>query len=465
MKRMGRVGGVVRERRARSIAMGVRTVIVFGTGLAVGIMAIFQAQPALALSSDASLDLLVISPGVLTPAFDSGTMAYTSVVPNTTATLSLTPTAASGATVTVNGSAVVSGSPSPTIALAVGANSITTLVTASNGVTQRTYTVTVQRTTIADLDLSALRLSLGSLTPVFAKATTLYTAEVPFSANTITLSPTSSAATSTVKVNGSTVAPGSQSDPIDLAVGDNDISVIVRAQDLSQKRYTVTVKRASEVELLGLRLSAGTLSPAFAGGITEYTATVPDETKSITVTPIGASASVTMTVNGAVVPAGGRSGEIPLTTGLNTITIVVTAPGNQTKTSRVVVTRTPAPAVAPDGVHLGGGVWLVRSGDFSHLKVTRAAAGTSVPPKKKQNVRTPLNRLVAPRVRNLTPRTAYRVFVRINGRWIQTGSLRAGRQGAASLPTLRFQNAGRFQVKLRASDQSKRYIRIVAHPA
>ena len=88
-----------------------------------------------------------------------------------------------------------------------------------------------------------------------------------------------------------------------------------------------------------------------------------------------------------------------------------------------------------------------------------------MPPKKKQNVRTPLNRLVAPRVRNLTPRTAYRVFVRINGRWIQTGSLRAGRQGAASLPTLRFQNAGRFQVKLRASDQSKRYIRIVAHPA
>ena len=119
--------------------MGLQTVLALGTCLTLGIMAISQAQPALALSSDASLDLLVISPGVLTPAFDSGTMAYTSVVPSTTATLSVTPTAAAGATVTVNGSTDVSGSPSPTIALTVGANSITTVVTAGNGVTQRTY--------------------------------------------------------------------------------------------------------------------------------------------------------------------------------------------------------------------------------------------------------------------------------------------------------------------------------------
>ena len=268
-----------------------------------------------------------------------------------------------------------------------------------------------------------------------------------------------------MKVNRSPFGPGGQSDPIDLAVSDNDSSVVVRAQELSQKRYTVTVKRASEVELLGLRLSSGTLSPAFAGGITEYTATVPDATKSITVTPTGSSTLVTIKVNGAVVPAGGSSGEIPLTTGANTVTIVVTTTDNQTKTSTVVVTRAPGVAVSPDGVHLGGGVWLVKTGTFSHLKVTRAAAGITAKPKKKQSVRTPLNRLVAPRVSNLTPRTAYRVSVRINGSWIQTGTLRAGRRGVATLPALRFQNAGRFQVKLRASDQSKRYIRIVAHPA
>ena len=106
------MGGVMRDRRARGLARSQRAVLAFGTGLAVGIMATFHAQPALALSSDASLDLLVISPGVLSPAFDSGIMAYTSVVPSMTATLSVTPTAAEGATVRVNGSAVVSGSPS-----------------------------------------------------------------------------------------------------------------------------------------------------------------------------------------------------------------------------------------------------------------------------------------------------------------------------------------------------------------
>lgn len=449
----------MRGRRGRALAMALPMV------LCCGVMASFQAPPALALSSDASLDLLALSSGALAPSFDSGIMTYTSVVTNTTATLTVTPTAAPGAKVTVNGSAVVSGSASPAIALTVGANAITTVVTAGNGVTQRTYTVTVQRSTPADPDLSGLKLSVGQLAPVFAKATTLYSAEVPFSADTITLSPTPSAASSTVKVNGSSVAPGSPSDPIDLAVGENDISIVVRAQDLSLKRYTVTVKRSSEVDLMGLRLSSGSLSPAFASGITEYTATVPDATKAITVTPTGSSALVTIRVNGAVVPAGGTSGEIPLATGPNTITTVVTTADNHTKTTTVVVTRSPGAAVAPAGVHLGGGVWLVRSGDFSRLKVTRAAAGATSLPIKKQTVRAPLNRLVAPRVRNLTPRTAYRVFVRINGSWIPAGSVRAGRQGVASLPALRFQNTGRYRIKLKASDRTKLYMRIVAHPA
>ena len=49
-----------------------------------------------AASSDASLDLLVISAGTLTPVFDSGTMTYAAVVTNTTATVTVQPTAAPG---------------------------------------------------------------------------------------------------------------------------------------------------------------------------------------------------------------------------------------------------------------------------------------------------------------------------------------------------------------------------------
>ena len=96
-----------------------------------------------AASSDASLDLLVISAGTLTPVFDSGTMTYAAVVTNTTATVTVQPTAAPGATVTVNGTTVVSGATSTPVALSVGTNTITMVVTAGNGITQKTYTVTV----------------------------------------------------------------------------------------------------------------------------------------------------------------------------------------------------------------------------------------------------------------------------------------------------------------------------------
>jgi gliding motility-associated-like protein len=56
-------------------------------------------------------------------------------------------TADAGATVTVNGSTVTSGSASGPIALSVGSNTITTIVTAQDGTTSRTYVITLTRRT------------------------------------------------------------------------------------------------------------------------------------------------------------------------------------------------------------------------------------------------------------------------------------------------------------------------------
>jgi LEA14-like dessication related protein len=49
------------------------------------------------------------------------------------------------ASVKVNGVTVASGSSSSAIALSVGSNVITTVVTAQNGTTTKTYTITVTR--------------------------------------------------------------------------------------------------------------------------------------------------------------------------------------------------------------------------------------------------------------------------------------------------------------------------------
>jgi predicted outer membrane repeat protein len=101
---------------------------------------------AVAASSNANLSNLVLSSGALTPAFASGTTSYTQSVVNIVSTLTVTPTVTdSTATVKVNGLTVASGSASGAIALNIGANTITTVVTAQDGVTTQTYTVTVTR--------------------------------------------------------------------------------------------------------------------------------------------------------------------------------------------------------------------------------------------------------------------------------------------------------------------------------
>jgi hypothetical protein len=97
-------------------------------------------------SSDATLSNLTISAGVINPDFQSGTTSYTLSVDNAVASSSVTPTISqSNATVTVNGAAVSSGSASSLIPLTVGKTVLTTVVTAEDGSTTKTYTVIILR--------------------------------------------------------------------------------------------------------------------------------------------------------------------------------------------------------------------------------------------------------------------------------------------------------------------------------
>ena len=99
------------------------------------------------LSRDASLASLVPSGGTLSPAFASGTTSYTDNVAKSALSFRVTPTVAqAGATVKVNGTTVASGSASSPMALSVGANPpVSIVVTAPDGTTTKTYTLTVTR--------------------------------------------------------------------------------------------------------------------------------------------------------------------------------------------------------------------------------------------------------------------------------------------------------------------------------
>ena len=103
--------------------------------------------------SDTNADLsdLILSAGSLDQIFQASQLDYTATVGFLAASTTVTPTTdAANATVTVNGTPVISGTASGLIALNVGLNTIKVIVTSGDGTGTKTYTITVTRQTSAD---------------------------------------------------------------------------------------------------------------------------------------------------------------------------------------------------------------------------------------------------------------------------------------------------------------------------
>jgi hypothetical protein len=101
-------------------------------------------------SHNADLVNLALSAGTLSPTFSSGTQSYATTLANSITAITVTPTLAdASATVRVNGSLVASGTPSPPVSLNVGANMISTVTTAQDGATTKTYAVNLSLVPLA----------------------------------------------------------------------------------------------------------------------------------------------------------------------------------------------------------------------------------------------------------------------------------------------------------------------------
>jgi hypothetical protein len=293
-----------------------------------------------AASSNADLSNLIVDQGTLTPVFESGTISYTNDVAHPVSSLNVTPIIAdSTATLKVNGTAATSGSP-VNLPITVGTNTITIVVTAQDGTTQKIYTVLVNRAASSNADLSNFIVDQGTLTPAFASGIISYTNDVAYPISSLNLTPTIADNTAVLKVNGNTVTSGSGV-TIPLNVGANTITVEVTAQDNSTKTYTVTVNRAApsnNADLSNLILDQGSLSPVFASGIISYTNDVGYLVSSLNVTPTIADNKATLKVNGNAATSG-NAVTVPLNVGANTVTVVVTAQDNSTKIYTVTVNR------------------------------------------------------------------------------------------------------------------------------
>ncbi len=306
-------------------------------------------------SADARLSALSLSGVTLTPAFASGTTAYTASVANTVTETTVTATAAAGAVyeVKLNGVSDQDG----IVPLAVGdGNVIAVVVTAQDGETTQTYTVTVTRVGSADARLSALSLSGVTLTPAFASGTTAYTASVGHAVAETTVTVTASDANASVEVTPEDADNGISGDRVALVVGKTTISVEVTAQDgETTQTYTVMVTRAgsADASLTSLSLSGVTLSPAFASGTTAYTASVGHAVTETTVTATAvAGTAYEVKLNDVV----DQDGIVPLAVGDgNVIAVVVTAQdGVTTRTYTVTVTRAGSSEASLSGFSLSG---------------------------------------------------------------------------------------------------------------
>ena len=336
-------------------------------------------------STDATLSALALSnasndsPIALTPTFASSTTSYTASVVNGVDEITITPTVnESNATVEYQDSSdmdITDADDTPEnghqVPLdVVGENTIKVKVTAEDGTTTETYTVTVTRAEpdSTDATLSALALSNASngspitLTPTFASSTTSYTASVVNGVDEITITPTVNESNATVQYQDSSDMDITDADdaksghqvPLDV-VGENTIKVKVTAEDgTTPETYTVTVTRAepdsTDATLSALALSSNgspiTLTPTFASDIMSYTASVVNGVDEITITPTVNESNATvqyqdssdMDITDADDAKSGH--QVSLAVGPNTIKVKVTAADNiTTETYTVTVTR------------------------------------------------------------------------------------------------------------------------------
>lgn len=240
----------------------------------------------------------------------------------------------------------------------------------NTGITGNKQVVSLQELEVyghlVSADLASLVVSSGALVPAFSSSTVTYAQRVSYDVASLTVTPTAVDSTSTIKVNGTAVTSGQASAPINLAVGNNTINVVVTPAYGAAKTYTVTVARADSQYLTSLTLKSGTntyaLTPTFAKAAGSYTANVPYDASTVTVTPVAEGTTSIIKVNGAVVASGAASAPISMNVGANTpITVECSLPSGVKQTYTITVTRADSVlltqiVVAPTGKGAGPAV-------------------------------------------------------------------------------------------------------------
>lgn len=200
------------------------------------------------LAGNNDLSGLAVMPGPLTPAFASGQQNYTLDVATDVTAVSVSATK-SDQNAVISGDVPNSGQAVITLGGPGTTKDVLITVTAQNG-NARTYRIAIKRAMPMDNNnLSALTINAGSLSPPFSPGTINYSADIPATADQVTLSATKSDPNAVMSAFGSVIAvAGVPTGNVTAIVGLGTtvpVAIHVIAPDGSPKTYTVNVFRLS----------------------------------------------------------------------------------------------------------------------------------------------------------------------------------------------------------------------------
>ncbi|MBC6414075.1 MAG: cadherin-like beta sandwich domain-containing protein [Chromatiales bacterium] len=321
-----------------------------------------------ALSDDATLSALTLTVAgednlIKVEPFAEDTLEYTAEVHHTVSTLTVSVLATDNenAEITVNGSDVASGGMLD-IALpeAGSSTNVEIVVTAQNGITMRTYLVTVNRAPLPlDNDATLFNIELMAngegIALDFVSEMTTYTVNVAHTVASLEVTPIANNDNVTsITINNEDAENRNPTNVPLLDPGEvTEIVVIVTAENSSATvSYTVTVNRAlsNNATLSALMLTSTeedmiALTPDFASTVTNYTARVAETVTAVQVMPVateGAMATIRVD-NDTVASSASVSVDLGETGTDTNIEIVVTAPnGTTTNSYTVIVNRAPS---------------------------------------------------------------------------------------------------------------------------
>ncbi len=143
-----------------------------------------------------------------------------------------------------------------------------------------TYSAKLLGARSSNAELSSLKIANVTLSPAFSPSVYKYTATVPYSVSSVSVTAKTSDAGASYSVSGK-----------NLSVGKNTVKVTVTASDGTKNVYTITITReqdpnyvpSSDALLSGISVSDGKLSPVFSPDIKTYIVYLPFEVESITI--------------------------------------------------------------------------------------------------------------------------------------------------------------------------------------